>query len=105
MSLSVTDALSTPAAAAATASPSPTVGGASTTSGFVLSTVDLSETAQALSLQQQGESPSEIAQSLGVSVATVDGYLGIPVPVAATPVQAAPATQSASPKSVEPAKG
>jgi hypothetical protein len=36
-------------------------------------------------LKQRGENPSEIAAILGVSVATVDHYLGIPAQGAAAP--------------------
>jgi len=95
MSTPVSDVLSTPAAAAAYApepNPAPV---APASPGFVLSTVDLSDAAQALSLEEQGESPSEIAQALGTSVAIVDGYLGIAVPTnASTPVPAASTTES-----------
>ena len=108
MSISVNDALSTPAAAASASSlvPAPAAT-APTTSGFVLSTVDLSENAQALALQEQGQSPSEIAQTLGISVAAVDGYLGITVPAVAptpVPVQATPTTQGAPSNSAAPGK-
>jgi hypothetical protein len=66
---------------------------------FVLSTVTLSQTAQVLALQQQGQSPAEIAANLGIPVATVNSDLGIAVPVAAaalTPVQTAAPAQTGS---------
>jgi hypothetical protein len=40
-------------------------------------TVELSETAQATALHQQGESVKEIASNLGVTTQVVNGYLGI----------------------------
>jgi hypothetical protein len=82
---SVPDELSQASAAAAYSSvPAPPSYAAPTSTGFTLSTVDLSQDTQAHILQDQGESPSEIAQSLNITIAVVDGYLGIPVPPAAT---------------------
>ena len=49
-------------------------------------TVKLSPAAQAHALKIQGQSVTQIAANLGVSAATIDGYLFIPVPKApATP--------------------
>jgi hypothetical protein len=48
-------------------------------------TIRLSEEAQIQLLVQQGQSPTEIALNLGVSVTVVDGYLGVAVPTAPTP--------------------
>jgi|ERR1700722_3129776 len=98
MSTPVSDVSSTPAAAAAAYSnaPNPATPVAPASPGFILSTVDLSDAAQALSLEEQGETPSEIAQALGTSVAIVDGYLGIAVPPDSTaPAPAAPVAESA----------
>jgi|GEM_PF-3962814 len=43
-------------------------------------TIKLSQAAQIHQLKQQGQGPSQIASSLGVTVAVVDGYLGVAVP-------------------------
>ena len=51
--------------------------------------VKLSQAAQVHMFKQQGQSLSQIAANLGISAATVDGYLGIAVPKA----PAAPARQ------------
>ena len=59
--------------------------------------VKLSQAAQVHMFKQQGQSPSQIAANLGISAATVDGYLGIAVPKA----PAAPAV--ATPSAPEPA--
>ena len=59
--------------------------------------VKLSQAAQVHLYKQQGQSPSQIAANLGISAATVDGYLGISVakataaPVAGTPSAPSPA--------------
>jgi len=45
-------------------------------------TVKLSPAAQAHALKIQGQSVNQIAANLGVSVATIDGYLFIPAPKA-----------------------
>jgi hypothetical protein len=53
--------------------------------------VKLSQAAQIHLFKQQGESPSQIAANLGISTASVDGYLGIAVAKAISgpaPVQA-----------------
>ena len=57
---------------------------APTSSAVSPSTVDVSEETRVHMLQQQGESPAEIANILGISVSVVDGYLGIAVPAVAT---------------------
>jgi hypothetical protein len=70
-------------------------------------TVTLSEPAQVSQLSLQGQSPSEIAVSLGIPVATVDSDLGIVATAVATagattsgvttaPVQATAATAAAT---------
>jgi len=61
-------------------------------------TVKLSQTAQVHLFKQQGQSPSQIAANLGISAATVDGYLGIAVPKApATPSAETPTAPSPEP--------
>jgi DNA-binding CsgD family transcriptional regulator len=60
--------------------------------------VKLSQAAQVHLFKQQGQSPSQIAANLGISAATVDGYLGIAVPKAA----AAPAVATPSAPTPEP---
>ena len=50
-------------------------------------TVKLSQDAQVHLLKQQGQSLSEIASNLSIPIATVDGYLGITVPVTRQPAQ------------------
>ena len=58
-------------------------------------TVSLSQFAQVSQLKLQGESTSEIADDLGLSVSTVDSYFGI-VAASVTPTPpAAPNTTSA----------
>lgn len=47
-------------------------------------TIRLSENAQIQLLTQQGQSPAEIALTLGVAVMVVDGYLGVAVPTPPT---------------------
>jgi DNA-binding CsgD family transcriptional regulator len=61
--------------------------------------VKLSQAAQVHLFKQQGQSLSQIAANLGISAATVDGYLGIAVPKA----PAAPAAATPSAPSPEPA--
>jgi hypothetical protein len=61
--------------------------------------VKLSQAAQVHLFKQQGQSLFQIAANLGISAATVDGYLGIAVPKAA----AAPAAATPSVPSPEPA--
>jgi hypothetical protein len=67
-------------------------------------TVTLSQSAQVSQLHQQGQSPLQIAENLGIPVSTVDSDLGIVAANAASkpedagqaahPDQAAPATTS-----------
>ena len=52
-------------------------------------TVELSGSALAKSLEQSGQTPEQIAEAMGVSIETVDSYLGIVPP----PTTAPPATQ------------
>ena len=47
-------------------------------------TVKLSEDAQIHLMQQQGQGASEIASDLGITVAIVDQYLGVSVPLTAS---------------------
>jgi hypothetical protein len=51
-------------------------------------TVKLTQNAQIHALEQQGQAISEIANSLGVTVASVDSVLGVTVTQAAAPVVA-----------------
>jgi hypothetical protein len=66
-------------------------------------TVKLSQSAQIHAMRQQGQAASQIASSMGVSVASVNSVLGIVVPTqvaavavkaAATPVMAVPVAKS-----------
>jgi DNA-binding NarL/FixJ family response regulator len=64
--------------------------------------VKLSQAAQVHLYKQQGQSPSQIATSLGISAATVDGYLNIAVPKApAAPVAATPTAPSPEPAAAQ----
>ena len=72
-------------------------------------TVKLSDSAQAESMHQAGQSISSIASSLGTNVSTVDGYLGITVavavPLTSSPsVHAIPAAKVASAAATVPQK-
>jgi DNA-binding NarL/FixJ family response regulator len=60
-------------------------------------TVKLSQAAQVHQLKQQGQALSQIASNLGISVATVDGYLGVTVPKAVSVAPAAPIAKAAAP--------
>jgi hypothetical protein len=71
-----TDAVPSPSA-----SPSPVVQRPAPAPG---DTVKLSEDAQIHLMQQQGQGTSEIASDLGITVATVDEYLGVSVPTTAS---------------------
>ena len=70
--------------------------------------VKLSQAAQDHLYKQQGQNPSQIAANLGISAATVDGYLGIAVakapaaPVASTPT--APSPEPAAAQAETPAQ-
>jgi DNA-binding CsgD family transcriptional regulator len=62
-------------------------------------TVTLSQSAQVIQLNQQGQIPSQIAANLGIPVSTVDSDLGIAAATGtskppAAPVVAAPAATS-----------
>ncbi|HWW98724.1 MAG TPA: hypothetical protein VNY74_13545 [Edaphobacter sp.] len=60
--------------------------------------VKLSQAAQVHLFKQQGQSLSQIAANLGISAATVDGYLGIAVAKApAAPVAGTPSAPSPEP--------
>jgi transposase len=61
--------------------------------------VKLSQAAQVHLFKQQGQNPSQIAANLGISAATVDGYLGIAVPKApaSAPAVATPSAPSPAP--------
>jgi hypothetical protein len=72
-------------------------------------TVTLSQSTQVVQLNQQGQSPSQIAEDLGIPVSTVNSDLGIvattvasnpanaPVPADASAATAQPATAPAAP--------
>ena len=107
MNVSISNFGSTHAAAP---TPSPTIAQSSEASEHPTQTagdsVKLSQAAQVHLFKQQGQSPSQIATNLGISAATVDGYLGIAVakapaaPVAETPTAPSPepaATQAETP--------
>jgi len=55
--------------------------------------VKLSQAAQVHLYKQQGQSPSQIAANLGISAATVDGYLGIAVAKAPAAPPSAPSPE------------
>src|SRR5882757_5717170 len=60
--------------------------------------VKLSQAAQVHLYKQQGQSLSQIAANLGISAATVDGYLGIAVAkTSAAPVAGTPSAPSPEP--------
>ena len=60
-------------------------------------TVSLSQFAQVSQMNEEGETPSEIADALGIAVSTVDTDLGIPAAtVAATPTAAPVASAPAA---------
>jgi hypothetical protein len=83
MAISIPDSLpsqpSAPPPPPETASSKPT--------GDTIDTVKLSQDAQIKLLAQQGQSPSEIAQNLGIAAITVAAYLG------ETPLPPPPATE------------
>jgi DNA-binding CsgD family transcriptional regulator len=94
MAISISNAL--PASPELTPQDRPKVEGqGSMVARVATDTVKLSQSAQIHALRQQGQRPSQIASSLGVSVSSVDSVLGITVAKAAAPapvvVQAAPA--------------
>jgi hypothetical protein len=63
----------------------------------VTDSVKLSEDAQISLLTQQGQSPDEIAQNLGVAVSTIEGYLGVVVASVAPAPPAPEPRRGASP--------
>jgi DNA-binding NarL/FixJ family response regulator len=72
-------------------------------------TVKVSQAAQVHLFKQQGQSLSQIAANLGISVGTVDGYLGVAVAkIASTPsptnAPAVPQSETVEPTPV-PTKG
>jgi len=82
------------AAFAPVSQPSPTI-------KRVVDTVKLSQQAQIQLLTQQGQSPSDIANSLGVAVSVVDSDLFITAPstTTASPAVATPAAATPAPAS------
>jgi hypothetical protein len=84
----------------ATAAPPP-VAQSSPTIRTVVDTVKLSQQAMIRLLTQQGQQPSDIANSLGISLSAVDGDLNITVPKAtlASPASAAPTAATPAPVS------
>ena len=58
--------------------------------------VKLSQAAQVHLFKQQGQSLSQIAANLGISAATVDGYLGIAVAKAPAAAPSAPSPEPAA---------
>ena len=67
--------------------------------------VKLSQAAQVHLFKQQGQSPSQIAANLGISAATVDGYLGIAVPKAPAAPSAETPTAPSEPAQPTPVAG
>jgi hypothetical protein len=100
MSVSISNSRLTQAAAP---TPSPTKAEPSEVSQQPAKTpsdsVKLSQAAQVHLFKQQGQNPSQIAANLGISAATVDGYLGIAVPKApaSAPAVATPSAPSPAP--------
>jgi hypothetical protein len=78
MAISISSPLSATPTAASPSSSTPAT--AQPTQKDSIDTVRLSQDAQVHLLKQQGQSLSQIATNLSISVATVDGYLGITVP-------------------------
>ena len=87
MTLSVSGlASSQPAIAAHSPSDSSEIGTTQKPAVASADTVKLSQAAQIHLFKQQGQSLSQIAANLGISLSTVDGYLGVAVSkVASTP--------------------
>jgi hypothetical protein len=100
LAISIPDALpSQPTPAIAVPGPLPNSAKAAT------DTVKLSEDAQIRLLTQQGQSPDEIAQNLGVAISTIEGYLGVVV-ASVTPAPPTPEPQrGASPVTSIPSRG
>jgi hypothetical protein len=77
MAISISDSVT----AQPTAPPAAPDTSASKPAGDTTDTVKLSQDAQIQLLAQQGQSPSEIAQNLGIAAITVAAYLGeVPLP-------------------------
>jgi len=66
-------------------------------------TVKLSQNAQIQLLTQQGQSPAQIAGSLGISISVIDTELSIVVPTAAASTTTAVATSSSTATTAVPA--
>jgi DNA-binding CsgD family transcriptional regulator len=100
MTISVSGSFSSEPATAAHAPSDPSESGAiEKTAAASADSVKLSQAAQVHLFKQQGQSLSQIAANLGISLSTVDGYLGVAVAkVASTPIptNAAAVPQSAS---------
>jgi DNA-binding NarL/FixJ family response regulator len=79
MAISISDSIT-----AQPTAPSPTPDTAPAPAADSTDTVKLSEDAQIQLLAQQGQSPSEIAQNLGIAAITVTAYLGV-VPISPPP--------------------
>ncbi len=75
MSLSISAAASTQPASTPAPAPAPTMQPAQPQ--VSVDTVTLSQSAQVLQLNQQGQLPQQIASSLGIPLSTVDSDLGI----------------------------
>jgi hypothetical protein len=75
MSLSISPAASTQPASTPAPAPAPTT--QPVQPQITTDTVTLSQSAQVIQLNQQGQLPQEIASSLGISLSTVDSDLGI----------------------------
>jgi len=90
MAISISDSLpSQPTVPPSASAPNPT--------GDSTDTVKLSPDAQIQLLAQQGQSPSEIAQNLGIAAITVAAYLGeVPVPPPPAPESQNGASPAAS---------
>jgi hypothetical protein len=90
MAISISSSLSATPTVALPSSSTPAT--AQPTQKDSIDTVRLSQDAQVHLLKQQGQSLSQIATNLSISVATVDGYLGITVP-SSTSVSTQPPAQ------------
>jgi DNA-binding CsgD family transcriptional regulator len=92
MSISVSGSFSSEPATAAHSPSDPSsdssdTGATEKTAVASADTVKLSQAAQVHLFKQQGQSLSQIAANLGISLSTVDGYLGVAVAKAAsTPI-------------------